>query len=573
MAPDKARDKQPIDLVLCWHMHQPDYRDHRRDEYRFPWVYLHAVKDYADMAAHLEAAPRARAVVNFSPVLLQQLEDYSRMLEGFLKGGKALRDPLLEALAATVFPSDTNHRTALIKACLRANRKHMIEPYPAYRRLADIADLVIRDEGSAYVSHQYLADLLTWYHLVWLSESLLRSDPLAGELMAQGGGFSLHQRRQLLDLIARQIASLGPRYRRLAEDGRVELSVSPLGHPILPLLLDFGAAREALPDLPLPEHRRYPGGEARARWHIEEGLRVFQRFFGTRPEGCWPPEGAVSAAALKLLADAGFRWAATGEAVLRNSAAASGIEDDAPDPLYSAWSPADAGIRLYARNDGLSDLIGFSYADWDAEHAVEDLIEKIIAIGDAYTGKDGPVVSIIMDGENAWEYFPHNGWYFLNTLYSRLSEHPRIRLATYSSHLQAPAPKLKRIVAGSWVHGTLTTWIGSEDKNGAWDLLSDAKQLYDEVVARADVDEALNEALATQLAACEGSDWFWWFGDYNPAAAVSDFEYLYRLHLSNLYTLLQREPPPSLSRPLSQGRGQPGRGGVMRAGAPDATAS
>ncbi|MBF8270580.1 MAG: glycoside hydrolase, family 57, partial [Gammaproteobacteria bacterium] len=49
-----------LDVVLCWHMHQPDYRDHLRNEFLQPWVYLHAIKDYVDMAAHLEAVPAAR---------------------------------------------------------------------------------------------------------------------------------------------------------------------------------------------------------------------------------------------------------------------------------------------------------------------------------------------------------------------------------------------------------------------------------------------------------------------------------------------------------------------------------
>jgi len=66
-----------LDLVLLWHMHQPDFRDHATGEYAQPWVYLHAIKDYSDMAAHLENHPKVRAVVNFTPVLLDQLEDYA----------------------------------------------------------------------------------------------------------------------------------------------------------------------------------------------------------------------------------------------------------------------------------------------------------------------------------------------------------------------------------------------------------------------------------------------------------------------------------------------------------------
>ena len=66
-----------LPVVLLWHMHQPQYRDALSGEYVLPWTYLHAIKDYTDMAAHLEENPAARAVVNFTPVLLDQLDEYS----------------------------------------------------------------------------------------------------------------------------------------------------------------------------------------------------------------------------------------------------------------------------------------------------------------------------------------------------------------------------------------------------------------------------------------------------------------------------------------------------------------
>ena len=56
-------NSHPLDFVLVWHLHQPDYRDHARGEVGLPWVYLHAIKDYTDMAWHLEHHPGMRAVV------------------------------------------------------------------------------------------------------------------------------------------------------------------------------------------------------------------------------------------------------------------------------------------------------------------------------------------------------------------------------------------------------------------------------------------------------------------------------------------------------------------------------
>ena len=52
------------------------------------------------------------------------------------------------------------------------------------------------------------------------------------------------------------LARLIPLYRRAAASGQAEISSSPYAHPILPLLCDTHAAREALPDLQLPARLR-----------------------------------------------------------------------------------------------------------------------------------------------------------------------------------------------------------------------------------------------------------------------------------------------------------------------------
>lgn len=558
----------PLKVVLCWHMHQPDYRDHIRDEFHLPWVYLHAIKDYIDMAEHLEAVPDAKAVINFSPILLEQLEVYEHQIKDCLKGTGPIRDPLLATLDTPVFPTDNEHRLALIKTCLHANRKNQIERFSAYQRLATIADLVIHDlNSSAYISDQYLADLVTWYHLAWLGETVRRKDDRVKQLIEQGGGYTLHQRRILLQIIGELLSSLRGRYTRLAERGQVELSMSPHAHPITPLLLHFEDAKDAQQDIHLPILDAYPGGQERANWHMHHGLEIFERYFGLRPTGCWPSEGGISSASLKVFADAGFRWAATGESVLRNSIAASSSQNDDAVSIHAAFSEEGSDLRLFARDDTLSDLIGFTYGDWHADDAVADIVHRLENIAEAHHDEDNTVVSIILDGENAWDYYPENGYYFLSALYRRLTEHPQIQLTTYQELLDTPpAQKLNRIVAGSWVFGTFSTWIGNKDKNRAWDILGDVKRVYDEICTTTELDPKSRARIDRQLAACEGSDWFWWFGDYNPAETVSDFEQLFRIHVVNLYHMLGQEPPQYLSQALAHGSGSPKLGGVIRPG-------
>src|SRR5580658_6097889 len=116
-----------LPVVLMWHMHQPQYRDALTGEYVLPWTYLHAIKDYVDMAAHLEAAPSARAVVNFTPVLIEQLQELAERISLHLQTGSELPDPVLALLGPGAVPEAAAERLALMRACLRAQQKQMIE--------------------------------------------------------------------------------------------------------------------------------------------------------------------------------------------------------------------------------------------------------------------------------------------------------------------------------------------------------------------------------------------------------------------------------------------------------------
>lgn len=547
-------------------MHQPQYSEPLGGMYQLPWTYLHAIKDYVDMAWHLENIPNAKAVVNFAPTLIEQIADYDEQLKSRFKGTGRLKDPMLIALDSPIQPVHIEERKTLILACLRANDEKLIAPFPHFAKLATMArELLDESDRLAYVNDQFMIDLLVWYHLAWMGESVRRSDIRIQAMMKKGKHFDFHDRRQLMTVIGELLDNLIPRYRRLAESGRVELSVTPYAHPIVPLLLDINSASEAMPDVGLPEITSYPGGEERAHWHMDEGLRVFESFFGFKPKGCWPSEGAVSADTLKLVGQHGFKWAATGENVLRNSLNKSDMADA---NIHKPYKLIEEGPACFFRDDGLSDLIGFNYTTWSAEDAVSDFINHLTTIKVETEGDKDRVVSIILDGENAWEYYSYNGYYFLQGLYQQLADHPELELTTFSDCLaqNVIASPLPELVAGSWVYGSFSTWIGDPDKNRGWDLLSQAKQTFDRVVTERTFDADTMTALLRQLAICEGSDWFWWFGDYNSGDSVSDFERLFRLHLSNLYQMLGEEVPQVLSEVVSHGGVGIEQGGTMRRG-------
>jgi alpha-amylase/alpha-mannosidase (GH57 family) len=563
-----------LDVVLLWHMHQPDYRDYATGEFTLPWVYLHAMKDYSDMAAYLEAHPGMRAVVNFVPILLDQIEDYAQQLSS-----GELRDPLLRLLAReNLHDLSEQERRLVLDSCWHANHVRMIEPFPVYRTLRQIFNLIEgQGEGAlSYLSSQYIADLLTWYHLAWTGETVRRSNALVPQLLAKAERFTYSDRLALVHLIRDTICGLIPRYRKLAESGRVELSSTPHFHPLAPLLIDFGAARDALPDAPLPAAPVYPGGRSRVAFHLESAIASHADRFGRPPLGIWPAEGAISQPVLEEFARQGVKWIASGEGVLGNSLRYGSREGgNKLEWLYRPWRVSGAGseVACFFRDDRLSDLIGFEYCRWHGADAASHFVGELEAIARSAGDGEVPIVSVILDGENAWEFYPYNGYYFLTELYSRLEAHSFIRMTTFGEWLQetpragrphAAAGRLFGLAAGSWVYGNLATWIGAPEKNHGWDLLAQAKQSYDLVMASGRLTEAEQQAASIQLASCESSDWFWWFGDYNPAHSVASFDRLFRQNLAHLYRLLKLPVPDVLAHPISVGGGNPEAGGAMR---------
>ena len=558
-------DKKKLKVVLCWHMHQPEYRDLQTGEFKLPWAYLHVIKDYVDMVAHLEAVPEAKAVINFAPVLLEQIEEYANQVNSYLNNGCAIRDPLLAALVASTVPEDIEDRWQLVKDCLRANRDRQINRYPAFKKLVEMTEWLEQHYDSlCYVNAQFINDLLAWYHLAWMGETVKLSDSRVKYLIEKGSGYNLRDRVEIVQIIGELLSNVLLRYKELARKGQIELSVTPYAHPIMPLLLDLNTTREAMPDAPLPEMASYSGGEERVRWHLEKGAQTFKRFFGAEPKGCWPSEGSISQETLKILSDFGFNWTASGGTVLHNSLHLS--EEDELTGIHHPFKLKKTKIACFFRDDGLSDLIGFEYSKWHADDAVGDFIQHLENIAAHEPGDK--VVSIIMDGENAWEYFPDNGYHFLGALYRQLASHPAIELTTFSECLKNKTivKPLSTLVAGSWVYGTFSTWIGSPDKNRGWEMLGDVKCAFDKALAGGHLTDKQVQQAEFQLSVCEGSDWFWWFGDYNPGEAVSSFEKQFRLNLTNLYRLLGEEPPAYLALSFTQGFGDPSMGGAMRPG-------
>jgi len=523
-----ADPRRPV--ILLWHMHQPDYRFGGRAA--LPWVYFRALREYSDMAAHLEAVPGARATINFSPVLLDQLDELAGQLRALQQGGDSGGAPDIAA-ALLRLPTEAR-RTAVLLDCLRTDRLNGRGRYPVYEALCVEAEqaLAAGDAAVAAMPAGLVTDLVVWTHLVWLPESLRGEDAQLRRLLSRQRGFDHADCRELLGVVSGLVQQLLPRYRRLAAEGRIELSTSPYFHPLLPLLVDVHSAREAAPAIELPS-TPYPGGMERARAQLETARQRFAEVFGCEPRGCWPSEAAISEDVLALLQSSGFTWAMSSDSLLRRT------NPEPPHPLpVRAARLAGGALTCLFRDDELSDRIGFIYRDRRPAEAVADLVG---AIEQRTASGIGPVV-IALDGENAWQYYPHNGIEFLRGLYRALADHPQLRMTTPSAFLddlQAPLPTLQRVVAGSWADGCLRTWIGDPAKNRLWELLIAAKRRYDAL-------PAATAAARYQLGACEGSDWFWWPGNAAAAGSAAEFEWLFQRRLDELTRACEAgsTPPP-----------------------------
>ncbi|MBV9505583.1 MAG: glycoside hydrolase [Acidobacteriia bacterium] len=523
-----------IYLCFLWHMHQPFYKDLVSGEYKLPWTRMHALKDYYGMARILEEFPKVRQTFNLVPSMMVQVEEYA--------AGKAA-DPFLELALKPAESLNASERAFLLRHSFYADPQQMIYRYPRYGELFDIWQAQKSGTRAAF-SIQELRDLQMWSQLAWFDEEFQAEDPEVLEWVRRGRNFTADHQRRMGEKQREIVGKVVPEYAKLAASGQIEISTTPYYHPILPLLCDSNIAAAAHPNVPLPPRFRYPQD---ARRQLSMAREYIAQRFGSAPVGLWPSEGSVSDEVFGIAAELGFTWAATDSGVLsRTLNRMVGV-----DGLYRSyrWSQADQSLNLIFRDHFLSDLIGFVYSKMDAVVAAEDFLRRIRenCSGILNSGRDA-LVPIILDGENAWEYYHRNGRPFLRELYGRITADPRMTAVTLSEALSRFTPEgLDRIFPGSWINANFDVWIGAEEDNQAWTQLLRARQTFD--AAASTSEERRNMALEELLIA-EGSDWCWWYGPEHDSANREEFDQLYRSHLANVYRFLDLSPPEELSRPI-----------------------
>jgi alpha-amylase/alpha-mannosidase (GH57 family) len=540
-----------IRVIVLWHQHQPFYKDLVTGEYRLPWVRLHALKDYYGMVKLLDEFPHVHQTFNLVPSLITQIQDY---VDG------TANDPFLQVAAKPAKDLSLDERKFAIQYLFQANPVNMIGRYPRYQELWErfrgCGDCP--EKAEKCFAPQDFTDLQVLSQIAWFDEFFLEEPDIAA-LIKKRHTFSLEDQRFVISRERELMAKVLPAHADALRRGGIEVSTSPFYHPILPLVCDTNAGATSSPGLPLPQNRFCRPEDAKEQ--LLRGLDLHEKVFGVRPQGVWPSEGSVSEEVLAIAHNLGVKWMATDEGVLSRSLGINFYRDggdrlsrDNAERLYNIHRYEKAGTEMHLifRDHAMSDFVGFVYSAMPARDAANHLIRNIKEAAQPILSKgQDAMVPVILDGENAWEYYPQSGREFLRRFYDELQKDPSIEALTVSETIERckQPGKLSSLVPGSWINANFNVWIGAPEDNRAWDYLYHAREFYSQVAPN--VTEGQRKLAFEELLIAEGSDWNWWYGPEHHSANDREFDELYRKHLSNVYHALGAVPPDFLAQPIT----------------------
>lgn len=508
-----------IYLSILWHMHQPYYAHPDRGEIEGPTMVFRSLFNYYPMALLLSQFPDIKISFNLTPVLIKQLEGIS--------SGR-IRDNFLEILR-----DETTSREQLALFA-----KEM--PGFALKRFKVAGILNEKIENNTF-SSQDLFDMKIYLHLA--SFHPLITDEGIENLLKKGKGFNMHDQEYLYGKEMDIISKILPLYRVMQDKEQIEISTSPMAHPILPLLFNTDNARKTKTSLSVPEGIfSYP---ADAVSQLSEGIEVYKKTFAVLPRGIWPSEGSLSNEVLELFSRSSISWTATDEHILSET-----LGRPLNDEHHRIWDfGGDNKVSVFFRDHTISDLIGFSYQEMAEKEAACSLMKNMEQIG---KGSDGRVLTIILDGENPWDFYPEYGQDFLSSLYRMLGDSRNIKSVTFSEAAGeiTEHETLKGITPGSWMGNNFDNWIGREPANKAWQILSRAREIAEEPLKS--LPEEKKKLLLENIMIAESSDWFWWYSLPANSDIKRRFDSYFRNSIRKIYEISAMEVPAFLSLPVEE---------------------
>ncbi|MGB9767891.1 glucodextranase DOMON-like domain-containing protein [Dictyoglomus turgidum] len=561
--PKVQKVERPLYLAIIWHNHQPLYYDPDQNINILPWVRMHAIKDYYDMAYILKNYPQIKANFNMVPSLLYQLELYTK---------KGIKD---KYLILTEKPADQltiEDKEFILRRFFDVNWDRIIKKFPRYwellnKRGQSVDDVVIAKAIQNFTTQDF-RDLQVWFNLAWFDPDFQKYDKDLSRLIEKGKNFTEEDKKVVINKQYEIMSKIIPLYAELQKTKQIEVTTTPFFHPIMPLLVDIKSAKIAVQDIALPNATINYSDDASAQ--LSMAVNYYKKFFKDTPKGLWPSEGSVSQDIIPIVGNSGFLWMASDEDVLSKSLNTPILRDSRgnvtnPDVLYQPYIVEEQGKKVYVvfRDKNLSDKIGFVYSGMKGENAAKDFVNRLENIYERVKDdKKSYLVTVILDGENCWEYYENDGKEFLNTLYKLLTDSPYIETVRLTDYLNKfpPTKKIERLHSGSWIDGTFLTWVGEQEENKAWEILDKARTelIYETVKQKKTISPVLNPDLLRnniekawfELYAAEGSDWFWWYGDDQDSTNDLAFDELFRKHLINVYKLIGKEVPQELFLPI-----------------------
>jgi len=525
--------------AFWWHQHQPYYKADVDGDFQMPWVRLHGVKDYIGMANLISEFPKIKANINLTPSLLLQIDDYINN-RGSDKAFKISKKSFSDL--------ENGDKKYLIDNFFNIN-KNLIKQFLMYEELFEKRKYFkVLNDSSNRLSHSQIIDLIVLFNLSWIHKTEIDSDSKLKEISEKGSNFTEEEKNYVLDKHIEILKKIVPKHRELADKEQIEITTTPFYHPILPLLMNMDSVKVAMPNVVLPKNKFSLIEDAQVQ--LKKGLKFVKSLLNIEINGIWPSEGSVSEDILPLLAENNIKWFGTDKNILKKTVEYYGLKNDFNHFRPYSISFNDKKISVIFRDTELSDLVGFIYQNWQAEKAAEDLVMKIESKASSSEVK---LVSIILDGENAWEYFPDNGIKFLRKLYTLISESDIIETVRISDFLNQfpPQSEIKKIYPGSWINSNFHIWIGhSEDRKGWEYLFNVRKDLSDILKTDSSITEENKNKALEEIYIAEGSDWYWWYGDDHFSGLDEEFDRLFRTHLKNVYKYLNREYPEFLDQPI-----------------------
>jgi len=546
-----------LSIAFVWHLHQPNYGTHSDDVMLMPWTRLNAVQTYAGMLDYLSKYPNLKLNFDISPVLLDAIE-------GYAKG--ELSDIHSNLTLTPVEELTQDDMEFVLNYFFDLDYNRYIAKYPRYvdlyrRRFAN------EELDTDDFSMSGYSDIMTLFNLVWFTDKQIAEYPEVAEVAAKGKHYAGKHREVLLEAQRDIISKIIPNFRKYISENRVEILTCPYYHPILPLLADMDSAKTFSLRNPLP------GSDIKmpdcVRAQIESGLKRTEEIFGVKPTGMWAPEQCISNDVIKMMSDAGIKWTISDETVLSDTINKEIVRDFKgfhQDPFdlcrtYSVDFGENRDFRIIFRDAVLPNLLSFEYPNYDAKTAAKDLYDRIKVVSNKIQNapSENHLLTIAMDGENAWRNYADGGVEFLDELYKLISEDSTLETVKISEYMEKVdgVKKLESIKTGSGIKKDFRFWTAEPVKNMAWRYLFN---VYEDLknFEQYEDPEKIKEAYK-ELYTAQGSDWFWWFGEPNDSGQDHLFDYLFREHLKSIYTILEKPVPEHLEKPLTTFSGKPSR--------------